>query len=144
MSPLHRDWTISIQARTVLPAINSGQYRILEVDNIPVAYACWAFFDLNTEKDYVLNPNKLDPNKWKSGDRLWFIDFISPFERKYTSALNETLHDLFADQVARSIRVKRGSKKAKVKCYFGKSLAPEQAADMQNQLFEELREILPD
>ena len=142
MSPLHRDWTISIQARTVLPAVNLGQYRILEVENVPVAYASWAFFDLHTEKKYVLNPNQIDYNKWNSGNRLWFIDYISPFDRKYTSALNEKLQELFSDQVARSIRVKKRSNKAKVKTYFGKSLSIEQASRMGDRLFEDLKTIL--
>ena len=76
-SDLHREWPVGLQAKTIMPAIETGQFKILEREGYPVAYCCWAFLDQKLEKDYLVNPVGLSPGDWQSGDRLWFVDWIS-------------------------------------------------------------------
>jgi cytolysin-activating lysine-acyltransferase len=45
---------------------------------LPVAFASWALFSESAERDYLAH-QRIAPSNWNSGDRLWLIDFISPF-----------------------------------------------------------------
>ena len=96
-SATHRGWPTYLQTRFVVPAIFHRQYYILEENGFPVAYFSWALLDLKTEKKYLLNPNSLETEEWKSGDRFWFMDYISPFSSNHTRKLNLEITKLFPD-----------------------------------------------
>ena len=44
------------------------------------------------------------------GDRLWFVDYVSPFSVKHTLALKSVLREKFSDRFARGLRVTPGGK----------------------------------
>jgi len=121
-SDLHRDWTTRLQARFVLPALEHGQYRILERGGMPVAYCAWAWLSTEAEARYVLEPGRLDPADWRSGDRLWFIDWVAPFGRDHTIELRRIMARQFPDSLARGYRVKPGGTKARVAHFAGEAL----------------------
>lgn len=68
----------------LLPALKSQQF-ILASEKVdgqtrPVAYMSWANLNAEVESRYVDNPDKgLKPQEWASGDRMWVIDWMTPF-----------------------------------------------------------------
>lgn len=141
-SLLHRDWSVSQQAGFILPALACQQYYIVERDGFPVAYCSWALLDEESEAKYILNPNQLDPDSWTSGDRLWFIDWISPFSPKYTWALRSALVKRFPDKVARAMRVKKDNNMARIASFTGHGLEKAQSRKTKHQYYKEMVESL--
>lgn len=123
-SDLHNAWSTRLLMRNVIPPITLGQYELITENGFPVAYASWAFFSADSELRYLLKPSQITLNDWNSGDRLWFIDYISPFSVHHTMRLKNILRSKFSDQFARALRVKAGSNAGRVPTYFGKN-APE-------------------
>ncbi|WP_405108774.1 toxin-activating lysine-acyltransferase [Phaeobacter sp. BS52] len=141
-SVLHRDWTVSQQAGFILPAIANQQYYIVEKDGFPVAYCSWALLDEDTESAYILNPNHLNPDRWTSGDRLWFIDWISPFSPKYSWTLRSALVKRYPDKVARALRVKKDNETARIASFTGHGLEKAQSRAIKRQYYEDMVEGL--
>ncbi|MCE8510972.1 toxin-activating lysine-acyltransferase [Ruegeria pomeroyi] len=142
ISNMHQEWPTGLQSRIVLPAVASGQFHVLKNGAFPVAYCSWAFLNEDVEKKYILNTNSLEHTDWNSGSRLWFIDWISPFSTKFTWTLKRAMDERFPDQVARSIRVKKGSNKGKVAQYHGMDLSPQDARQKHSDLFQSVYAVL--
>ena len=141
-SKLHRSWTTELQAHFILPAVELGQFHIIEAKGIPVAYCSWAHMDLEAEARYVVKPTNLRLADWISGDRIWFVDWISPFEKKYTWALQRRMKKMFPKDVARAFRVKQNKSKARIAVFSGKSLDRDESRKKRAQYFMELRNKL--
>jgi cytolysin-activating lysine-acyltransferase len=68
----------------LLPALRTQQF-ILASESIdgktcPVAYMSWANLTAEVESRYVDNPDEgLSPQEWAGGDRMWVIDWMTPF-----------------------------------------------------------------
>lgn len=80
-SPSQRHLFIQDLEWRMFPAIVLGQYKLhtdSKVGGLPTAFASWAFLSARTEASYRAT-HKLRPGDWRSGDRLWLIDFITPF-----------------------------------------------------------------
>lgn len=60
------------------PAIETGQYRIFRFDGVPRGLFTWAWLSPEAEERYIRG-GIMDPNDWRSGDRLWLIDIIAPY-----------------------------------------------------------------
>ena len=119
-SPLHREWSINLQARFLIPPIYLKYYTIIfDHNNMPVAYCSWAMMNQNSESKYLENPSYLEPTAWNSGNRLWIIDFVSPFSPKFTKILYNRLINLFPTQHAYAIRVKENSTTARILSFTG-------------------------
>lgn len=118
-SPLHASWATRIMMRNLIPPISIGQYKMLEKGDFPVAYASWAFFSEDAERRYILHPSRIELEDWTSGDRMWLIDFISPFSTRYTIKLKNGLRESFPDRYARALRVHPGGTVARVSTYTG-------------------------
>lgn len=106
-SPLHRNWAIGSVLQWVVPALLHQQYRVYVREGKPVAYVSWAWMSQDKESAYVLNPRGLQPSDWKSGQRGWIIDFISPFGHT-KEVMRDLRHGIFKDEVGRALRVKEG------------------------------------
>lgn len=64
----------------ILPAIASRQFTIFRnKKNEPIAYISWADVNEEIEKRLLSGTTKLQPKDWKSGDKKYVIDIISPF-----------------------------------------------------------------
>jgi cytolysin-activating lysine-acyltransferase len=67
-----------IRAR-VLPPIVLGQCKIFRHKGFPVAFVSWALVSEEIEKCLAAVQNAHPaPRDWRSGDRLYFVDLISP------------------------------------------------------------------
>jgi len=139
LSPLHITFPVDLQAKTVLPAIQHGQYHIVYDNDDPVAYCCWAFLDIEREFRFLSKAHSLRPQDWNCGDRLWFIDWISPFERKFTFQLKREMDNRFSDRVARSLRVRRHHKQANIREYTGSKLPYTDSQEYRNDLFNDIK-----
>jgi cytolysin-activating lysine-acyltransferase len=121
-SKLHADWSTRLMTRNVIPPISLEQYKIiLNGEGLPLAYASWAFFSKEAEFRYIANPSQIQLEDWNSGDRMWFIDYISPFSIRHTLQLKSLLRDSFHDRFARALRVTPEGKTGKVLTYFGEN-----------------------
>lgn len=122
-SNLHGDWSTRLMTRNVIPPINLGQYKIIYgKEGFPVAYASWAFFSKKTEFRYIVKPSQIQLQDWNSGDRMWFIDYISPFSVRHTLHLKSLLRVEFPDRFARALRVTPKGRTGKILTYFGKNV----------------------
>ena len=142
-SNLHKTWTIGLQSRLIIPPLMLGQYIIVnDNNNNPMAYCSWAMFDLEAEIKYILHPNSIRPNDWRSGQRMWMIDFISPFSKDYTLRIKNRLVAKYPNGYLRALRVKQNSKTCRMLTFAGKNLSLAEANLIKTQHLQELREIL--
>ncbi|WP_138465874.1 toxin-activating lysine-acyltransferase [Poseidonocella sp. HB161398] len=132
-SGLHADWSTRLMMRNVIPPVSLGQYEILREGCVPVAYASWAFFSEEAELRYIKTPSAIRLEDWTSGDRLWFIDYVSPFSLRHTLQLKSRLRARFENRFARGLRVVPGATKGRVVTYIGKDISEgwQQTADAQ-------------
>lgn len=66
------------------------QYRVFRGDAAPVGVAFWAYLSEEAEAKLQAGGTRLRPDEWKSGDRLWLVDFVAPAatsENKQTEAM---------------------------------------------------------
>lgn len=137
-SELHKSWPTALQTRFVLPAVLHNQFHIIEDDGMPVAYCSWARLTLDAEEKFILDPANLDPSEWTAGDRLWFIDWISPFGPKYTWRLQRAMSREFPKEVARAFRVKTKSTKARIATFAGTELTRDQSHEARRNYHKDL------
>ena len=133
-SELHLNWSVRTQALLTIPPVKLNQFLILyDSERNPAAYCSWALFDATAEADYILNPGQIKPNSWNKGDRLWFVDFVSPFSRLYTLKLRRELSLLFPTSVGTALRVKPKQEIGKIITFNGGSLSEAQAERKRTQ-----------
>ncbi len=87
-SPPHRHLFIADLEWRLLPAIASGQFRLITKDNRPLAFVTWAFLSDEIKErlqDAMKQPGgasgagRLKPEEWRSGKNHVIVDFVSPF-----------------------------------------------------------------
>lgn len=83
-SPLYRRLTIADLEAMVMPPILHQQFRIFRKDDKPFAFALWAHLSEEVETRLIQSQKNqqkfsLQPDEWKSGERLWLIELVSPF-----------------------------------------------------------------
>lgn len=127
-SNLHAAWSIAMASNYVLPALKAKQFLILKSeDGMPLGYVSWAFLDIEREAKYLHNPHSLSFDDWNSGDRLWFMDCVSPASHVITQMLlNHLRVNIFPTRVARALRLKLGRNKATIKSYGGCQISPKE------------------
>lgn len=107
-SSLHRAWPMQAVQQWLLPAILTQQMRIYRRAGKPYAFVTWAFLSKEIEERFVLNASSLQPRDWKSGERIWFIDWVAPFGGTREMML-DLKHRVFPNDVGRFLRAKEGS-----------------------------------
>lgn len=139
---MHSKWPLQSAVSYVIPAIEFNQYSLLMGDDgMPRGWASWAWLDKSAQQRYILNPNSLRYEDWKSGDRLWFIDFISPFSFKDTIKLRRQMGKIHGDSyLARSIRLRSGGKAVIVE-HSGGSVDVARSKAMADEFYAEASEI---
>ena len=84
-SPRYRHYTLGDLEWLVVPALTTGQWRVVGAQSkqngvsIPVAVALWAMVSAEVDKKLSENlhvPIRLRPDEWKSGDILWLVDAV--------------------------------------------------------------------
>jgi cytolysin-activating lysine-acyltransferase len=77
-SAAHKHFAIADLEWMVMPAVLLNQYCLFHDQARPVGAALWAFLSEEAEAKLSLNPVRLRPDDWKSGDRCWLVDLIAP------------------------------------------------------------------
>lgn len=127
-SGMHRSWDVATQTKHILPAAALDQCAFLEDKSGAVqGYCSWAFLSEEAEARYVLNPSSLRPEDWTGGDRVWFIDWIAPFDARHTRILRKYMAQKFHSKLCRGIRVKPGNPVARIATYAGQGVSREEA-----------------
>jgi cytolysin-activating lysine-acyltransferase len=84
-SPRYRHYTLGDLEWLVVPALTTGQWRVVGAQSkqngvsFPVAVALWAKVSAEVDKKLSENlhlPIKLRPDEWQSGDILWLVDAV--------------------------------------------------------------------
>ncbi len=121
--PRHRQLTIKNLEKRLLEPIRQGQYVLVcsgqhERQRDPVALLLYACLNAQAESRYIKAPsNPLASADWRSGDRLWLIDWVSPFGQSLQ--LRHRMLELFARQTARSLHRHPHWNESRVKTWLG-------------------------
>ena len=121
--PRHRQLSIKNLEKRLLEPIQQGQYVLACNDPIhrqrdPVALLLYACLNARAESRYLRDPSTpLAPGDWRSGDRLWLIDWVSPFGQSLP--LRHRMLELFARQTARSLQRHPQWNASRVKTWLG-------------------------
>ncbi|MFZ8864977.1 MAG: toxin-activating lysine-acyltransferase [Rickettsiales bacterium] len=104
-SKLHRQYRINDIGTVFLPPIHLNQFRIYKNKDVdPIALVTWAFFSKEIKEKYLTKKYLLKPEDWKSGDRLWLIDFLAPFGHMKMVG-KDLKNNVFPDAHGRSVRI---------------------------------------
>jgi cytolysin-activating lysine-acyltransferase len=121
--PRHRQLSIKNLEQRLLEPVQQGQYvlasaRMGSSQRDPVALLLYACLNARAESRYINNPTApLAAADWRSGDRLWLIEWVSPFGTSLS--LRQPMLDLFARQTARSLHRHPGMRGPSVMTWRG-------------------------
>jgi cytolysin-activating lysine-acyltransferase len=76
-SAAHKHFAIADLEWMVMPAVLLNQYCLFHDQARPVGAALWAFLSEEAEAKLSLNPVRLRPDEWKSGDRCWLLELTA-------------------------------------------------------------------
>ncbi len=104
-SKYHRQFKLGDYFRVeVLPALWCGQTRFyLTNESLPTAMVTWAWLSEDVERDAHATGRALTKDEWNCGDRLFFNDWITPYDN-IREVLHDMTHNIFPDEVATSLR----------------------------------------
>jgi cytolysin-activating lysine-acyltransferase len=116
-SATHKELPFKILEGTVMPALSAAQLRVFRfgktpafdgaapeefakigftkhgLEELPLGFALWAF--LSEEAEGKLEAGeKLTAEDWKSGDKAWLIELMSPFATEDNQLMQTMLMDL--------------------------------------------------
>jgi cytolysin-activating lysine-acyltransferase len=129
--PRHRETSIRSLQRRLLEPVQQGQYVLASVRGTsgqgdPVALLLYACLNAQAESRYLKDPTApLAHGDWRSGDRLWLIDWVSPFG--HSLQLRRRMLALFARQTARSLRRYPRAEEDRVQTWLGETCTPQGA-----------------
>lgn len=129
-SPDHRTLPLQALQQLLLPAIQTGQYLLLHerraTGHQPVAYMSWAHLSAEAESRYLDHPLRgLQPSDWRSGDRMWVIDWITPFGHAHQ--LHTHGRELLPQVCFRFLYHRGNERGLRIKTYRGRAISAEQA-----------------
>jgi cytolysin-activating lysine-acyltransferase len=119
-SILHRKYSINQFAYQVIPALDLNQFRIYKINEKPVGFVSWAFFNNDLEEIYKQSNYLIKEEDWKKGDRLWFIDFIAPFGHA-SEIIKDLRENIFPDSVGKYLSTDKNGDFEKVITITGKN-----------------------
>ena len=106
-SEVHRRWSVDDLATNFLPAIGHGQFQLYQAGPKVIGGMTWAWLDALTEAKLLADGLTPPGEAWKSGDRLWFIDFLAPYGHARTIARHFMTH-LMPAESGRGLRRRPG------------------------------------
>lgn len=83
-SQRHSAMTISTLNAYFQPPVELGQFRIFRFDDVPRGMYTWAYLNRDSERK-LIEGIPLRAEDWQSGDRLWIMDIIAPYNGLMTS-----------------------------------------------------------
>lgn len=122
-SPRHKSAPLEVLPTVLLPVIKEQQYVLAFKDNKPVFFMSWAWFDEDAEHRYLTQHHlMLKETDWRSGNRMWVIDWITPFGDAH-KMMSLVLNELFPDHCARSLWHHSDKRGQRVKHFFGQNIS---------------------
>ena len=114
----------------LIPAIEANQYvfisDVLDGEHRPIMFLNWGSLSAEVESRYVAMPDRpLKTHEWKSGDRMWVFDHLSPFG--HALAFNRMAKTLFPDHCFRFLDHKGAHRGLRVVTFRGQNVSREQA-----------------
>ena len=92
----------------------------------PVAYMSWANLTAEVESRYVDNPDEgLSPQEWVGGDRMWVIDWMTPFG--HSKVFRRAVGAALAGCCFKSLYHRGGNRGLRVMHFRGDHVSLEQA-----------------
>lgn len=124
MSKVHRKMQIRDIADIILPPIDLDQFRIYRNENKePIGFVTWGWFSDEVEKKYLSGDVVLTKEEWKSGDNLFFTDFIAPFGHT-KQIFKDLTHNIFPNETAKTLRFDdHGKPRSKPIMLYGKNVS---------------------
>lgn len=128
----HQDLPLKALTLLLLPPLKNRQYMLASApdgngDDIrPVAYVAWANLSAEAESRYLANPAVgLRPEDWASGDRMWLIDWFTPFG--HAPAFRRAVGQLLADSCARALYHRGNERGMRVLTFRGDHISEAQS-----------------
>ena len=78
-SPAHKTFFISDLEWMIMVPVMLQQFRIFYDQQKPIGVALWGFVNDEVEARLSTGNARLQPQDWKSGEKLWVIEIIAPF-----------------------------------------------------------------
>jgi len=106
----HKYLFVSDYEWLIMPPIALKQFVLFRTEkNEPIAFISWASVNEEVEKRLLNGKNKLKPQEWNSGNKLYIIDMITPYGigKEILKQLNEKQ---FKDKDVYLIRPKKDEK----------------------------------
>lgn len=104
-SEYHKQHPLGDYFRTeILPALWANQARFyLTAEGLPTAMVTWAWLNAEVQADVHANGRALAHDEWNCGDRLFFNDWITPYDN-IREVLHDMTHNVFPNEIATSLR----------------------------------------
>lgn len=105
LSGYHRNFRLAdYLCVEILPALSAGQLRFYLTDEgIPTGMVTWAWLSADIERQIHETGRALSSGDWRCGERLFFNDWITPYEN-IREVLHDMTHNIFPDQRATGLR----------------------------------------
>ncbi|MBV8042330.1 toxin-activating lysine-acyltransferase [Pluralibacter sp.] len=122
-SARHKGAPLETLPTSLLPVIKERQYVLAFKDDKPAFFMSWAWFNEEAEQHYLMAHRLLLPESgWRSGDRMWVIDWIAPFgDTRQMAQL--VLNELFPDSCFRSLWHHGADRGMRVKRFQGQNIS---------------------
>ncbi|MEK9728085.1 MAG: toxin-activating lysine-acyltransferase [Candidatus Margulisiibacteriota bacterium] len=113
-SDFHQPYLINDFGTAILVPIHLNQFRVYKKGQTPIGFVSWAFLSTDVAEKYRQGNYHLNFDDWKSGDELWFIDFIAPYGH-IRSIVRDLKKNVFPNKkLGNSLRFKNNGKDKKI------------------------------
>lgn len=102
-SAAHKHLFLSDIDWLLVPPVALHQFRLWRRDNLPVAFASWAFLGSEAEERIRHDIRNLREDDWRSGEQAWLIDIIAPFGGA-DEAVKELREKIFVGRTVKTLR----------------------------------------
>lgn len=109
----YRSFSVGRQISALTVPIELNQFRIYSsAEGRPLGFVTWALLSGEAERRLEAANNGVPTiivplEDWRSGDRIWFIDFVAPFGHARQMASDLRRH-VFPGRSARALRLDNG------------------------------------
>ena len=110
----------------ILPPIWANQIRFyITAEGVPTAMVTWAWLSSEVEQEVHQMGRALTEDEWRSGDRLFFNDWIAPYGN-IRSAMHDIAVNVFPNHTATSIRRNKDGSIRKINYWKGIAVRQQQ------------------
>lgn len=117
---------ISYLIERISPFIQHGQFALFIEKQRACGFISWAYFNDKAENEYIQRQGQaLSKNKYKSGQKLWIIDWISP-DGLSKELKQFVLNELFPYDCMHSLYHRGDEKGLKVMSFRGSKISADE------------------